>query len=202
MSDTERKWTPSQLYAVNCTDRDLLLSAGAGSGKTATLTERVCRLVTDEDNGIDVSRMLIVTFTKAAAEELRSRVRARLEAELEASPSSARLARQLVSLESADISTISSADRPSKVKTTYVSRVGTTFTVKVQKVTKKKPTGYQIQYTTNKKSWKGAKSKKFKKLKMTVKGLMSGRTYYFRIRAYRRVKGQTVYGKWSKRKKI
>ncbi len=101
-----------------------------------------------------------------------------------------------------DISKISSADRPSKVKTTYVSRVGTTFTVKVQKVTKKKPTGYQIQYTTNKKSWKGARSKKFKKLKMTVKGLMSGRTYYFRIRAYRRVKGQTVYGKWSKRKKI
>ena len=101
-----------------------------------------------------------------------------------------------------DISDISSADKPAKVKMTYVSRVGTTFTVKVSKVTKKKPTGYQIQYTTKKSSWKGAKSKKFKKVKMTIKGLRAGKRYYFRVRAYRKVKGQIVYGKWSKRKKI
>ena len=107
MSDAERRWTASQQYAINCTERDLLLSAGAGSGKTATLTERVCRLVTEKDDPVDVSRLLIVTFTKAAAEELRQRVRARLEAELDADPSSSRLARQIVSLEGADISTIS-----------------------------------------------------------------------------------------------
>ena len=104
---SERKWTDSQLYAINCADRDLLLSAGAGSGKTATLTERVCRLITDPEDPVDVSRMLIVTFTRAAAEELRTRVRERLESELEKDPSSKRLARQMVSLESADISTIS-----------------------------------------------------------------------------------------------
>ena len=107
MSNAANKWTPSQLYAINCQDRDLLLSAGAGSGKTATLTERVCRLVTDEDAGIDISRMLIVTFTRAAAEELRTRVRSKLEEKLKESPSSAFLSRQIVSLDSADISTIS-----------------------------------------------------------------------------------------------
>jgi len=106
MSDN-RNWTDAQLYAVNCSEKNLLLSAGAGSGKTATLTERVCRLVCDEENGVDISRMLIVTFTRAAAEELRERVRARLEAEIEKRPDSAHLARQAVSLDSADISTIS-----------------------------------------------------------------------------------------------
>lgn len=108
MSDEARKWTKSQLYAINCKEKDLLLSAGAGSGKTATLTERVCRLVCDEDAGVDVSRMLIVTFTKAAAEELRGRVRARLEEKLDENPASAHLARQIVALDGADISTISS----------------------------------------------------------------------------------------------
>ena len=107
MSDTKRCWTAAQQYAINCRERELLLSAGAGSGKTATLTERVCRLVTDKEHGVDVSRLLIVTFTRAAAEELRQRVRARLESELEADPSCTRLARQIVALEGADISTIS-----------------------------------------------------------------------------------------------
>ena len=107
MSD-ERTWTPSQLRAINCTERDLLLSAGAGAGKTATLTERVCRLICDENICADVSRMLIVTFTKAAAEELRGRVRARIEEKLEEDPDSRHLARQIVALGGADISTMSS----------------------------------------------------------------------------------------------
>ena len=107
MSDV-RNWTPSQLRAVNCTERDLLLSAGAGAGKTATLTERVCRLVCDENVKADVSRMLIVTFTKAAAEELRGRVRARIEEALLENPDSRHLSHQMVALGSADISTMSS----------------------------------------------------------------------------------------------
>ena len=106
MSKTERKWTKAQLYAISSKERDLLLSAGAGSGKTATLTERVCRLVCDE--GIDISRILIVTFTKAAAKELKDRVRSRLEAKIAENPSSTRFSRQVVALEGADISTISS----------------------------------------------------------------------------------------------
>ncbi|MBR6051265.1 MAG: UvrD-helicase domain-containing protein, partial [Clostridia bacterium] len=104
----ERRWTDSQLRAINCAERDLLLSAGAGAGKTATLTERVCRLVCDRESPADVSRMLIVTFTKAAAEELRGRVRARIAEALEKDPDSRHLARQIVAIGSADISTISS----------------------------------------------------------------------------------------------
>ena len=106
MSKTDRKWTNAQLCAINSKERDLLLSAGAGSGKTATLTERVCRLVCDE--GVDISRILIVTFTKAAAKELKDRVRSRLEAKIADDPSSTRFSRQIVALEGADISTISS----------------------------------------------------------------------------------------------
>ncbi|MBQ7714426.1 MAG: UvrD-helicase domain-containing protein [Clostridia bacterium] len=103
-----RTFTPSQTFAINRERRELLLSAGAGSGKTSTLTERVCALVCDPDTGIDVSRILAVTFTKAAAEELRSRIRKRLEEALIADPSSRHLSRQLISLDSAEISTISS----------------------------------------------------------------------------------------------
>lgn len=106
MSSSERKWTRAQLYAINSKDGDLLLSAGAGSGKTATLTERVCRLVCEE--GADISRILIVTFTKAAAKELKDRVRKRLEAKVAEDPTSNRFSRQIVALEGADISTISS----------------------------------------------------------------------------------------------
>ena len=107
MSDV-KSWTPAQLRAINCAERDLLLSAGAGAGKTATLTERVCRLVCDDEIQADVSRMLIVTFTKAAAEELRGRVRERIEKKLEENPDSRHLSRQIVALDGADISTISS----------------------------------------------------------------------------------------------
>ena len=107
MSDV-KNWTPSQLRAINCKERDLLLSAGAGAGKTATLTERVCRLICDGNICADVSRMLIVTYTKAAAEELRGRVRAKIEEKLSEDPDSRHLARQIVALGSADISTISS----------------------------------------------------------------------------------------------
>ena len=106
MSDVT--WTKSQKYAIDCRDRDLLLSAGAGSGKTATLTERVCRLVCDEENGIDTSRLLVVTFTKAAASQLRDKIRKKLEAAIAKDPSSRRLAKQLIDLDRADISTISS----------------------------------------------------------------------------------------------
>ena len=57
-------WTSSQLEAINHSGSDLIISAAAGSGKTATLTERIIRKIKD---GADISKMLIVTFTKAAA---------------------------------------------------------------------------------------------------------------------------------------
>ncbi len=71
-----RRWTAEQLRAVERRDGDLLLDAGAGSGKTSVLVERFALAAIDDE--IDVSRMLAITFTEKAAAELRDRIRARL----------------------------------------------------------------------------------------------------------------------------
>ncbi len=102
----ERTYTPEQLAAINTTDRTLLLSAAAGSGKTATLTERLIRMITHPEHPLDVSRMLIVTFTRAAAKELRDRISAALSAAIEKDPANKRLAKQALLLPSAKIRTI------------------------------------------------------------------------------------------------
>lgn len=104
----ERNWTREQLEAISCSANDILVSAGAGSGKTAVLTERIIRRLCDEENPADITRMLIVTFTNAATEELRSRVAAALRARLAEDPGNRRLRRQLLLLPSANIYTISS----------------------------------------------------------------------------------------------
>ena len=67
----DRSWTGSQLDAINTRDRTLLVSAATGSGKTATLTERIISSVLDEKNPINIEDMLIVTYTRAAVGELR-----------------------------------------------------------------------------------------------------------------------------------
>ncbi len=105
ISANEKRWTPSQSAAIDFSGKGLLLSAGAGSGKTATLTEKVCRLVCDEKNGIPISRMIIVTFTRAAAGELRERISKKLTEKINENPSPF-LIKQLIDLESAEISTI------------------------------------------------------------------------------------------------
>ena len=68
-----RNWTKAQLNAIEERDRTLLVCAAAGSGKTAVLTERIIRMLTDEKHPVDISRMLIVTFTRAAASDMRAR---------------------------------------------------------------------------------------------------------------------------------
>ena len=75
---TKRTWTAQQTAAIRERNKTLLVSAAAGSGKTATLTERVIRSLTDPEHPGDISRMLIVTFTRAAAAELRTRIAAAL----------------------------------------------------------------------------------------------------------------------------
>ncbi len=104
----ERKWTPSQTLAINFSGRNVILSAAAGSGKTATLTQRIIRLLTDPEESAELSRMLIVTFTVAAAGELRSRIADALNNAISADPSNTFLVRQLSGLEGAHISTIDS----------------------------------------------------------------------------------------------
>ncbi|MBE6564301.1 MAG: hypothetical protein E7655_03365 [Ruminococcaceae bacterium] len=101
-----RSWTEAQTDAIEYRGGNLLVSAAAGSGKTAVLTERLLRLITSEEEQGDLSRMLIVTFTRKAAGELRDRIRLALESALEQNPDSPRLNRQLLLLGSARISTI------------------------------------------------------------------------------------------------
>ena len=71
---SEPKWTPAQRAAIEDRGGALLVSAAAGSGKTAVLTERAVRLITDPEHPVDADRLLIVTFTNAAAAEMRERI--------------------------------------------------------------------------------------------------------------------------------
>lgn len=104
MSDV--KWTPAQAAAIADRGGSLLVSAAAGSGKTAVLAERAVRLITDPDRPVDADRLLIVTFTNAAAAELRARIGGRLLAELRTKPGDLRLQRQRMLLQRASICTI------------------------------------------------------------------------------------------------
>ena len=97
MADVQ--FTPQQLEAIHADNSELLISAAAGSGKTAVLVQRILRLI--QDQGIDINRMLIVTYTRAAAAEMRERLESRLS---EAATEDPRMAKQLDKLPSAQIS--------------------------------------------------------------------------------------------------
>ena len=103
----ERKWTAAQSAAIEETNKTLLVSAAAGSGKTSVLIERIFRTLTDEEPPGDISRMLIVTFTRAAAAEMRERISKKLTEAMQ-NKRSTHLARQLLLLPSAYVSTIDS----------------------------------------------------------------------------------------------
>ena len=104
----ERKWTQAQEAAMNTKDKTLLVSAAAGSGKTATLTERIIRRLTDKENPEDLEKLLVVTFTRAAAEELKTRIFSALSEALAKDPANTYLTNQLIKLGSARICTIDS----------------------------------------------------------------------------------------------
>lgn len=98
------RWTNAQRAAIEDRGGTLLVSAAAGSGKTAVLVERAVRLICEE--GVAADRLLIVTFTRAAAEELRARIAQRLAEEAAAHPQNTALRRQRMLLGRADIGTI------------------------------------------------------------------------------------------------
>ncbi len=98
--------TPSQQNAVDVRDRTLLVSAAAGSGKTYTLTQRIIKAIIDD--GQDLSRLLIVTFTRAAAGELRAKISKALSEAIAEHPENIHLQKQLIKLGQAHISTIDS----------------------------------------------------------------------------------------------
>lgn len=70
----ERQWTKQQQQVIELQNRNLLVSAAAGSGKTAVLVERIIQKILDSKHQIDIDRLLIVTFTNAAAAEMRERI--------------------------------------------------------------------------------------------------------------------------------
>lgn len=99
-------WTPAQHSAIQAEGGTVLVSAAAGSGKTAVLVERVIRIILDENNPTDVDQMLIVTFTNAAAAEMRERIGKALAAQIFLHPDNQRLYQQQMLLSSAKICTI------------------------------------------------------------------------------------------------
>lgn len=101
-------WTAEQQQVIDLRNRNILVSAAAGSGKTAVLVERIIQMLTDLEHPMDVDRLLIVTFTDAAASEMRERIREAIERALEQDPSNAHLQRQSTLIHSAQITTIHS----------------------------------------------------------------------------------------------
>lgn len=101
-------WTTEQQKVIDLRDRNILVSAAAGSGKTAVLVERIITMLTDEEHPVDVDQLLIVTFTEAAAAEMKERIRDAIEKKLEEYPENEHLARQATLIHSAQITTIHS----------------------------------------------------------------------------------------------
>ena len=102
------KWTNEQQKVIDLRGRNILVSAAAGSGKTAVLVERIISRLTQDDPPLDVDRLLIVTYTEAAAAEMKERIGAAVEKLLEAHPGDAHLERQATLIYSAQITTIHS----------------------------------------------------------------------------------------------
>ena len=103
----ENRGTPQQEKAIDLHGRNLLVSAAAGSGKTAVLVERIVRMITQEP-GVDVDRLLVLTFTRAAAMEMKERIAARINRMIAVNPEDTRLRRQAALLGHASITTIDS----------------------------------------------------------------------------------------------
>ena len=101
-------FTPEQEQVIQLHNRNILVSAAAGSGKTAVLVERIVRMVCDESHPVDIDRLLIVTFTNAAAAEMRERIALGIAARLKECPESEHIQRQSTLLHNAQITTIDS----------------------------------------------------------------------------------------------
>lgn len=101
-------FTKEQQQVIDLRDRNILVSAAAGSGKTAVLVERIITRLTKDTSPIDVDRLLVVTYTEAAAAEMKERIRSAIEKALEENPSDAHLQRQATLVHQAKVTTIHS----------------------------------------------------------------------------------------------
>ena len=75
-------WTREQQQVIDLRKRNILVSAAAGSGKTAVLVERIIKMITEGEHPVDIDRLLVVTFTNAAAAEMRERIGAAILAKM------------------------------------------------------------------------------------------------------------------------
>lgn len=101
-------FTPEQQKVIELHNSNILVSAAAGSGKTAVLVERIIRMICEGEHPADIDRLLIVTFTNAAAAEMRERIAAGIAARLEADPGNDHIQKQSALLHNAQITTIDS----------------------------------------------------------------------------------------------
>lgn len=101
-------WTTEQQQVIDLRNRNILVSAAAGSGKTAVLVERIVKIITDKNHPVDIDHLLIVTFTNAAAAEMRERIGNAIEKALDEQPEDEHLLRQLTLIHNAQITTIDS----------------------------------------------------------------------------------------------
>ncbi|WP_310604008.1 UvrD-helicase domain-containing protein [Anaerosporobacter sp.] len=104
----EVTWTSDQQKVIDLRERNILVSAAAGSGKTAVLVERIIKMISEGDNPVDVDKLLIVTFTNAAAAEMRERILQAIEKKLDSMPDNKHLQKQMMLIHSAQITTIHS----------------------------------------------------------------------------------------------
>lgn len=101
-------WTTEQQQVIDLRNRNILVSAAAGSGKTAVLVERIVKIITDKNHSVDIDHLLIVTFTNAAAAEMRERIGNAIEKVLDEQPGNEHLLRQLTLIHNAQITTTDS----------------------------------------------------------------------------------------------
>ena len=104
----DMKYTKDQQKVIDIKDCNVLVSAAAGSGKTAVLVERILKLIMDEENPVDIDRLLVVTFTNAAAAQMRERISDAILSKLEEMPENENLQRQAILVHHAQITTIDS----------------------------------------------------------------------------------------------
>ena len=138
----ERIWTSSQRSAIDTRDRTLLVSAAAGSGKTATLTERIITSILDEENPINIDEMLIVTYTRAAVGELSERIGVAIKSAAKERVGDEGLERQLRMLPAAKICTIDSFC--AEILRANAERVGVSPTFRVPDAAEAKLLGENI----------------------------------------------------------
>lgn len=101
-------WTEAQRKVIELRNRNILVSAAAGSGKTAVLVERIISMITDKEHPVDIDQLLVVTFTKAAASQMRDRIGRAIEERLFWQPGNSHLQKQMTLIHSAQITTIHS----------------------------------------------------------------------------------------------